>query len=124
MVRITSERERSGRLSGQPNGRRGVVIADTNRPRVRFALGRLVATPGALRECRERGINLLELVMRHARGDWGSVSVDDARENESSVEKGFRILSSYWLDADRRAKVWVITEGDRSSTCVLLPEEY
>jgi hypothetical protein len=50
------------------------------------------------------------------------VSVADARENELSLREGFRILSSYPLPTG--AKVWIITEADRSSTCLLLPEEY
>jgi hypothetical protein len=39
-----------------------------------------------------------------------------------SVEQGFRILSSYRLSDNTR--IWIITEADRSSTCILLPEEY
>jgi hypothetical protein len=38
------------------------------------------------------------------------------------VKHGLRILSSYSLPTG--AKVWVITEADRSSTCLLLPSEY
>ena len=33
------------------------------------------------------------------------------------------ILSPYPLKEDSR-KVWIITEADRTSTCLLLPEEY
>ncbi len=33
-----------------------------------------------------------------------------------------RLLSGYPVDEGRR--VWVITEADRSSTCLLLPSEY
>jgi hypothetical protein len=32
-------------------------------------------------------------------------------------------MSSYPLN-ERGEKLWVITEADRSSTCLLLPEEY
>jgi hypothetical protein len=44
------------------------------------------------------------------------------RENEFSLNNGFRILSSYVLGNGE--KVWVITEADRSTTCILLPLEY
>jgi len=44
----------------------------------------------------------------------------DRRENELSLREGFRILSAYTLPSG--AKIWVITEADRSSTCLLLPE--
>jgi hypothetical protein len=43
-------------------------------------------------------------------------------ENEYSVAHGFRLLSSYTTVAGE--KLWIITEGDRSGTTVLLPEEY
>ena len=43
-------------------------------------------------------------------------------ENQLSLTKGFRILSAYNTSQDIR--VWVITESDRSSTTVLLPEDY
>jgi hypothetical protein len=47
----------------------------------------------------------------------------DARENEFSVLRDFRILSSYWVGKGGE-KIWIITEADRSSTCILLSEEY
>jgi hypothetical protein len=89
----------------------------------RFELGQLVATPGALEVLGKLEVSPSELLERHASGDWGAVSVEDARENELSVSEGFRIVSSYPLGEEAR-KVWVITEADRSSSCILLPEEY
>jgi hypothetical protein len=47
---------------------------------------------------------------------------DDRKENELSLEKGFRLLSVY-QSADG-VKFWVITEADRSVTTVLMPEDY
>jgi hypothetical protein len=64
----------------------------------------------------------LEFLARHAGGDWGNVSPDDAQENDISTERGFRILSAYGLKTG--TNIWIITEADRSSTCILLPEEY
>jgi hypothetical protein len=55
-------------------------------------------------------------------GDWGDLSDDDRKENEFSLVHGFRLLSSYRLR--NGVKLWVITEADRSSTTLLLPEEY
>ena len=87
-----------------------------------FSLGQLVATPGALALLAGVGENPATLLGRHQGGDWGEVPPEDARENELSVLRGFRILSSYQVgESDRR--VWVITEVDRSSTCILLPED-
>jgi hypothetical protein len=89
---------------------------------VKFSLGRTVATPGALQALDAAGQTPLEFLTRHAAGDWGEVSREDAAENELSVSQGFRILSAYTLK--NAVRIWVITEADRSSTCILLPEEY
>ena len=89
----------------------------------RFPLGQLVATPGALELLGELEISPSYLLERHMSGDWGLVPKEDARENELSVQHGYRIISSYPVgdDGDR---IWIITEADRSSTCILRPEEY
>jgi hypothetical protein len=86
-----------------------------------FSLGRLVATPSALVLLTNAGENPAALLDRHQSGDWGEVPPEDARENEVSVREGFRVVSSYPVGS---ARVWIITEWDRSSTCILLPEEY
>jgi hypothetical protein len=88
----------------------------------RFPLGVLVATPGALDACETANVSPSWLLVRHASGDWGEVCAEDARENEYGLKHGFRILSSYPLAG--ASKAWVITEADRSSTCILLPSEY
>ena len=85
-------------------------------------LGRVVVTPGAMAALREAGVVPWELLARHARGDWGEVPPEDARENELSLKHGFRVLSSYPLSTGET--LWILTEGDRSSTCLLKPSEY
>lgn len=87
-----------------------------------FPLGRIVATPGALELLSEARVEPLDLLSRHASGDWGKLGEEDRRENELSVRRGFRILSSYPVGENK--KVWIITEADRSVTTILLPEEY
>lgn len=90
-----------------------------------FSMGRVIATPGALELLDQTGTNPAELLDRHVAGDWGQVPPEDARENELSIREGFRIVSSYPVgDSEAGRKVWIITEADRSSTCILLPEEY
>lgn len=88
----------------------------------RFSLGRVVATPGALEAMKDAGQLPGEFLKRHVAGDWGDIDADDRQENELSVANGFRILSAY--RTSQGARLWVITEADRSSTCLLLPEEY
>jgi hypothetical protein len=87
----------------------------------RFPLGRVVATPGALAALGEAGVEPLGLLQRHASGDWGAVCAEDAASNERALTNGWRIISAYEVGG---ARIWVITESDRRSTCLLLPSEY
>jgi hypothetical protein len=84
-------------------------------------LGRIVATPGALEVLAEAGADPFHYLARHASGDWGDLDAHDRRENELSLQHGWRVLSSYPVGETR---VWVITEADRSVTTILLPEDY
>ena len=86
----------------------------------RFALGRLLITPGAKETLEDSEVS--QALRRHASGDWGDVSEGDRQENELSVSRNLRIFSVY--HSSNGEKFWVITEADRSSTTVLLPEEY
>jgi hypothetical protein len=95
---------------------------DTNGLLARFSLGRVVATPGALKALEEANQNPLEFLERHQAGDWGELCDEDKDENEFSVRNGFRILSAY--RTRNNVKLWVITEADRSVTTLLLPHEY
>ena len=87
-----------------------------------FTLGQLVATPGALAALEKAGQQPGDFLVRHVTGDLGDVPPEDVKENELSLQHGFRLLSAYRTGAGE--KLWVITEADRSSTCILLPEEY
>jgi hypothetical protein len=84
-------------------------------------LGKVVATPGALKLLSEIGEHPFDLLARHATGDWGDLCAFDHRQNEIALRDGYRVLSSYPLG---RECVWVITDADRSVTTILLPEEY
>ena len=88
----------------------------------RFAPSSVVATPGALEALRASGDDPFVLLQQHLNGEWGDVDEHDRRENEMSVQRGWRILSSYKLKDGTR--IWLITEADRSCTTFLLPEEY
>jgi hypothetical protein len=89
---------------------------------VKFPLGQLVMTRGAMEALAEAGQSPMEFIQRHQSGDWGEVPEADRRENDFSVTHGFRILSAYRTSRDVR--IWVITEADRSATTILLPSEY
>jgi len=87
-----------------------------------FALGQTFITPGAEEALQNAGQTAIEFLRRHMSCDWGELSEDDVRENELSLEKGFRLLSNY--QTGKGQQLWIITEADRSATTVLLPSEY
>jgi hypothetical protein len=87
-----------------------------------FELGRIVATPGALAALKKSGQQPGEFLTRHVNLEWGDLSDEDPKENDYSLEHGFRFLSSYRTTTGD--KLWIITESDRSVTTLLLPEEY
>ena len=51
-----------------------------------------------------------------------NVCDEDRQANDDALRDGERLFSVYYTS--KGIKIWVITEADRSSTCILLPEEY
>ena len=107
----------------------------------RFALGQVVATPGALALLQATGWSAASLIARHMHSDWGDTCRDDAALNELAITDGSRIMSVYRLvDAEKLKAtpkqerndlptVWIITDGTsedgkRECTTLLLPEDY
>lgn len=88
----------------------------------KFPLGQMVATPGAMNALQEAGHIPPEFLLRHHHGDWGVLDNQDKHENEQSLIHGWRLLSAY--DTRLSERLWIITEADRSSTTLLLPEDY
>ena len=125
------------RVREEPPPSRGIPRSGGH---VRFPTGKLYATPGAVAALERAGdfgrpysvqqanksLDRMSLVLpylrRHVWGDWGDVSVEDARANEAALREDARIFSAYGLATGER--LWIITEADRSSTTVLLPDEY
>lgn len=88
----------------------------------RFRLGRLVTTPGAYEALSAANVSIIDLLNRHARGDWGDLCSEDRVLNNLAAMTGQQVLSSYRLPGN--LTIWVITEWDRSVTTALLPNEY
>ena len=87
-----------------------------------FPLGQILATPGALDALSRASQTPDEFLRRHIAGDWGELDAHDLAENLYSLKHGFRVLSSYRTNAGDT--LWLITEADRASTTILLPQEY
>lgn len=86
----------------------------------RFDPGQLVLTKRALGALTQDDV--LDALVRHLAGDWGDLDELDWQQNETAVNDGGRILSSFRTRSGRT--FWVITEADRSATTFLLPEDY
>jgi hypothetical protein len=88
-----------------------------------FSLGHVVATPAALDALQRASDDPMAYLLKHLALDPGDLSKEDVDENWFSIENGFRILSAFTL-SDGKTEIYVITEADRSSTCILLRSEY
>ena len=91
-------------------------------PQTKFKLGSVVATQDAIETMSRCRVQASELLARHHAGDWGDVCPEDAELNEQALLDGSRLMSVFKLNESDT--VWAITEADRSSTCILLPENY
>lgn len=94
---------------------------------IRFSLGQVVATPGALEALRAAAQGPGDFLRRHIQGDWGELDDEDKSLNDSALIDGSHLLSAYMTEKGER--IWIITEavgddGRRASTCLLLPDEY
>ncbi|MBB2776543.1 UNVERIFIED_ORG: hypothetical protein HNP28_001858 [Comamonas terrigena] len=87
-----------------------------------FALGQLLATPGALELLETHQLTALPFVLRHMSRDRGDICAEDRQSNADALQYGHRLMSVYVISKFER--LWIITEADRSSTTLLLPEEY
>ena len=87
-----------------------------------FPLGRIVATPGAIEALEKAQTSAWELLSRHVACDFGEIDAEDWQANLDAIKSDARVLSAYTLKTGER--LWVITEADRSSSCLLKPEEY
>ena len=87
---------------------------------VRFSLGQVVITRGAISDIPADEVR--ECLLRHAEGDWGDVCKGDWAENDEALKHESRLLSSY--RTKNGIRFWIITEWDRSVTTILLPMEY
>ena len=94
---------------------------------LKFPLGQIAATPGALEALEASGQTADFFFARHAGGDYGEVNEEDRRLNHEALTHGDRLLSAY--RTLKGVKLWVITEaaddnGHRAATTILLPDEY
>ena len=91
----------------------------------KFKAGQIVCTAGVNAQMLENQIFRMyvhECLVRHLGGDWGTVCAEDRQANERALLDESRLFSAY--ESNGLPKLWIITESDRSSTCILFPDEY
>lgn len=99
-------------------------MASDGKREVRMNNGTLHASPGAMRAVAESSTAVREILARHLACDWGDALGDEDRQaNEEALVTGGRLLSAYYLPGSGQV-VWVITDEDRATTTIMLPEEY
>lgn len=86
-----------------------------------FSLGHVTATPRILETVSFE--EMVQALNRHVLADWGELEEEDKRLNEHAlIQDDGRLLSCY--RSKDGVPFYVITEADRSTTTLLLPEEY
>ena len=85
----------------------------------RFNLGRLCVTQNVASAV--PADEILKAVERHAAGDWGLLDQTAWQENDQALRNGKRLFSVYQSSAGLR--FWVISEPNRATTTILLPED-
>lgn len=101
--------------------RRRCVRHSNRKQKALFRLGCLFSNRRALDLLDGLGVDSVELLDRHRRGDWGEVPAEDAKANKFAVLHRLRIVSCYRLGAK---KVFVVTEAGHTATTILRYDEY
>jgi|11_taG_2_1085331.scaffolds.fasta_scaffold25443_2 hypothetical protein len=115
---ILTRRDQRMASEQEIDGNEVVVVTGTA-----FDLGTVVATSNLQQRLGDKAHRLLpKIIARHSAGDWGDVCDEEAKINDEALTTDCRVMSVYKVKDD--LEIWAITEADRSSTTLLLPEDY
>ena len=108
-----------------PSERRLAERYDVNRSSIREAMQRLNVQADDINRVIEgslAGAETGSMIEGNRRFDIVVRLNEELRHNLDAIKDGERILSAYTLKTGER--LWAITEADRSSTCILTPDEF
>lgn len=87
----------------------------------KFRLGTICISQAAINLLTEGGgtlnLDAMNILTRHQMGDWGH---GDNEENDRALAEGDDIKSRYFV-GDK--VIWVVTDGARTNTTFLMPDE-
>lgn len=94
----------------------------------KFDLGQLVMTRGVndrVADDSKYAKFVHDSIQKHLNGVWGDLEQEDKDMNDSALneEQPDRIFSAYEYNG-KSDRIYIITEWDRSSTCIMFPCEY
>ena len=90
------------------------------RSKRKFFLGKIILTEGASSKLNPRDIECA--LRRYATGEWGEIDAECRRQNNRRLETGGTLASIY--RTPEGVRFYIITEAERETTTVLLPDEY
>jgi hypothetical protein len=92
------------------------------RKKNKFPLGRILLTPGAASALARAEQDPTPFLRRHEAGDWGNESDEIFELMNTALKEGEMVQSVY--ETRLGETIWVITDGSRTETTILLPWEY
>ena len=90
---------------------------------IQFELGEIIVKDSVLMlvEANAQPEGIYLLLERHRNCDWGELCAEGKAKNDEATQSDGRIFSSYVYGKEQ---VWIITAKDRSTTTVLLIDDY
>lgn len=92
---------------------------------MKLELGQVVETRGvnaARQEDPAFSREVMQAFSRYQALEWGDLDAEDKQANDNAIKNGDdRILAAYNTS---KGKLYIITEWDRSSTCIMFASEY
>ncbi|AOY65920.1 hypothetical protein QYG06_10085 [Xanthomonas euvesicatoria] len=94
---------------------------ETYSQRLAFPIGALIFSRSVNRLMQAGYLDPIPYFRRHARGDWGDVSVQQWQANTTALQSGAPLESHYEIHPGLAIRI--ITDGGRNVTAIVLSSE-